>query len=246
MSLFSLANTTSSTGDTRPAWSLLRKIQAGVFEIMFRAFYDDFPVPVDIETDKLYWMSDSTSDFYFGKSTGEMVIVRDISGDNRDFNSTTSDYTIFNFGDLLRNNATANSTVSNEVGNYRVHTWDAIGLVAIPYGTSEEKNCNDGYVFMYYGSSNLTLAADIPENTVYYLNPSNSWLTYITPNNTLVVESINATSPGTILQKHYTEAQMAVIINRYRLGAWLGPLIVIAVLWLAITGWCALCNRSRC
>lgn len=247
MTIYSLANTTSTTGDTRPAWSLLRKIKAGVFEIMFRAFYDDFPVTVDIETDNLYWLSNSTSHFYFGKSTGEMVIVRDVAGDNRDFNLTTSNYTTFNFTDLLRSNSsTVNSTESNEVGNHRVQTWDAVGLVAIPYGASDMKDCNDGYAFFYYGDSDLTLAADLPQNTEYYFNPRNSWLTYITSNNTLIVESINATDPSTILQRHYTDAQISAIINRYRLGAWLGPLIALAVLWIGITAWCATCNRERC
>lgn len=244
LSIYSLANTTSIMGDTRPAWSLLQKLKPGVFEIMFRAYYEDFPLDVDIKTDKLYWISNATNvlNFYFGKPSGEMVIVQDIANERRDFNLSSSTFSTFDFSGLLRSNTT-NSTESVEVGSHGIARYDAAKVVVFPYGSSTA--CNDGYAFLNYSDvTQLTALADLPENTIYYFDSPNAKITYVTSNNTLVTEVISAGGSSTSLK--FTDAQLNKIISRVKLGAWLGPLLTLAILWIGITLFCATCNRSRC
>lgn len=245
MTIYSLANTTSTNNDTQPSFSLLKKLRRGVFEIIFRAYFDEFPLEVDVEEDKLFWYSNSTDSFYLAKPNGTMIIVQNVTADNRDFNPTTSTWTIFSFSDMLRNTTGTNSTESSLIGARRAMTWDDSQIVVFPYGNSS--GCNDGSAFFYYSTADLTPITETSENSQYFLDTSTKRLYSITPNNTLIVEDIarNASNP-VILTKHYTNAQLSKIINRYSLGSWVGPLVAIATLWVAMTIFCAVCNRDKC
>lgn len=241
---YSLMDTTSYYNDTRTSWALVKKLRTGVFEIIMRAFFDDFPVPVDVKNDKLFWYSVYDTNLYYAKANGSMVVVHNVLG-QRDFNSLTSSWVMLDIAPLFREQRIENSTGSNIIGALRPRVWDSASTVAFAYGTKNTANCNDGWTLFRYNSSAMTLLGDVPPNTQFYYDPTRDHVVYTGPKNELTIRRIGE-FPELVMHTQYTDAQLKKIISRASLGAWLGPLIVLICVWGLITVFCVVFNQSRC
>jgi hypothetical protein len=242
LTIYTLVNDTRSVirGQGDEAFMVLKQIGKGFFEIMFRAYYVDFPLAVNPATDKLFWISESLGNFYFVNPAGSMVIVQNITGDRRDFNTTTSTYTTLDISPLLRNSSLPGASI----GNQRPDVMDSAHAVWINYGDAPAKGCNDGSSsLLIYNSTHLSLVGEQSLNSAYWLDGARKWWVYA---NNFEVSVTNYETNEVIYSHTFTEAQITKIISRYSLGAWVGPLAALGALWVTITIFCAVFCRDRC
>lgn len=238
-SIYTLLNDTRSKAADGDAFMVLQKLDKGLYEIVFRALYSDFPLTVESGRDHSWWISQSLQSFYYVQPDGHMIIVRNITGINRDFNSTTSNYTTFDISASLRNSSQPNS----EIGIIRPNIIDNDQIVAINYGSSALPTCNDGSAIFQYSDSSLTFIGDQATNFGSWIDTSRKWWVTTSSNS---VRVINYENSQILFDHTFTPTQLAKIVSRYSLGSWLGPLVALASLWITITIFCAIACRSRC
>lgn len=244
LSIFSLVNDTRvnvTDGANATAFMLLQKLSPGIYEIMFRAHYNDFPVTVNLSSNHAYWMSNTSQNFYFLDSTGTLITVYNISGSNRDFDPVSSNWSSQSLSPYLR---TGNAT-SSEWGLQNVKLMDSAQAVWLLYGPPDAgQDCDDGAALFLYTNQTLHYVGDESLTTAYWLHPQNSWWVYANNYTIIVRDYLNG---GQVLfNQTYTEAQFVNILSRYNLGAWVGPLVVILAIWCILTGMCAIFCRQQC
>ena len=238
-SMYTLVNDTRTKDSNRQAFMVLQKLEKGLYEIIFRALYSDFPLVVDPGRDQTWWISKTMQSFYYVQPDGQTIIVRNITGANRDFNSTSSTFSIIDISASLRNNSQPNG----QLGIIKPYIQDSGQIVMLNYGSSALPTCNDGSSLFQYSDSSLTYIGDQASNFGSWIDPSRQWWVIA---NTDSVRVIDYGNNQTIFDHVFTQKQLANIVSRYSLGAWLGPLVALASLWVTITIFCAVACRSRC
>jgi len=240
LSIYTLMNDTISVNrGTEPAFLVLKRLSVGVYEIVFRAEYVLFPMAVNVASDTLYWISESLGNFYYFNGLGHGIVVHNITGDRRDFNTTSSTWTVLDISPHLRNN----SVPAGVIGRIIPLVNDLANVVWITYGEAATSGCDDGSSLFHYNSTNLRYIGDQPSNLGYWLDAANKWWAYADTNTVTVT---NYETNTTVFSATFTDAQLQRIINRYSLGSWLGPLVAIGALWIIITLFCAVFCRDRC
>lgn len=244
LSVFSLVNDTrvnvTADGVNSTAFMLLQKVDAGVYQIMFRAHYSDFPLTVNFSSNYAYWMSTALQNFYFIDSTGTLITVFNISDSNRDFNRTTSNWTLQNIASHLR---TGNST-SSMWGLQNVNIIDSMQAMWLPYGPANAgENCDDGSALFFYQNATIFYAGDEVLSSAYWVNADTRWWVYSNNYNIIVTDYLTG---ALLLNQTYNDAQFTAILSRYNLGAWVGPLVTLIGLWIAITIFFAVFCRRQC
>jgi hypothetical protein len=237
--IYSLVNDTRVTENGEDAFMVLKELGKGVYEIVFRALYSDFPMNVEPGVDNAWWISESLSNFYFANSTGHMVIVANITAEKRDFNSTTSTFSLFDISQHLRNG----SQPEGAIGILRPYTIDKAQVVFINYGSSSETDCNDGSAVFLYSDTDLQFIGNQGMNMGYWIDGYRKWWAYA---NDYQVNVHNYATNQTVFSHTYSQKDLEKIVSRLTLGAWLGPLVAIGALWLTITLFCAVFCRDRC
>lgn len=224
---------------TPPAFMVLKTLSKGVYEIMFRAEFAEFPMTVDVSSDTLYWVSESLGNFYYFNGAGQGIIVQNITGNRRDFNTTTSTWTTLDISSHLRNS----SEPTGVIGKLRPLVSDVANVVWITYGSTVTSGCDDGSALFQYSNTTMRFIGDQPSNTGYWLDATNKWWAYADTNTVLVT---NYETNTTVFSATFTDSQLKRIISRYSLGSWLGPLVALGAAWVIITLFCAVFCRERC
>lgn len=238
LGIYTLLNDTVSVNKGgAPAFMVLKQLSRGIYEIVFRAEYAEFPMAVNVATDSLYWISESLGNFYYFNDTGHGIIVKNITGDRRDFNTTTSVWTTLSLSHL-RNS----SEPTGVIGRLRPLVSDEANVVWITYGSTTTP-CDEGSALFQYNSTSMRFLGDQPTNQGYWLDGANKWWAYADTN---TIHVTNYETNTTVFSATYTDSQLQRIINRYSLGSWLGPLVALGALWILITLFCAVFCRDRC
>lgn len=240
MDAYSLVNDTRAANNGRPhAFMVLKRLRAGVYEIIFRAEYALFPTPVNVHADLLYWVSPSQSNFYYLNSTGQGIAVSNITGDRRDFSPDNSTWDWIDLSEHLRHD---NGTLA-PIGKIPVRIVDSLGAVWIPYGDKPTKGCNDGSALFFYNDTTLSYVGDQQNDDGYWLHAPNKWWGYANSN---TVNITNWETGEVVFAATFTDAQLQKIISRYSLGAWVGPLAALGGLWVVVTIFLAVVCRKNC
>lgn len=238
LGIYSLVNDTRIASGEEPAFMVLKELKKGVFEIKFRAHYVDFPMVVDPEKDLNYWISESLQNFYFLNSTGDLMVVQNISGSQRDFDVSTSNWTIVSIKEHLRNE----SEPTGIIGKRKPILLDSALLVGIVYGA--DPACEDGMALFHYDGDIITYIGDQPgDASGGFLDGTRKWWVY-TGSRSITITDYSTNT--TLLQRTFTEDELKKIISRVKLAAWVAPLATLIGLWIGITIFCAMFCRERC
>ena len=239
-SIYSLVNDTRGVRQVDDAFMVLKQISRGVYEIVFRAHFADFPLAVDPSVDNLFWVSESLQNFYFVNSSGSMIVVHNITGDRRDFNTTTSTWHTQDLSPFLRNA----SLPEGVIGKQRPLVMDSANAVWITYGDAPAAGCNDGASSLFlFDDTQLSYIGDQSLNSAYWLDGGRKWWVYA---NNYEVNVTNYETKTVVFAHTFPASQVAKVVSRASLGAWLGPLVAVGALWITLTLFCAVFCRERC